>query len=159
MTMKRLSWAQIDEAADELVAKIKASGFEADYIIGITRGGLIPLGLLSKRLDVKKILTVSARSYNKKKKGELEITYMPDVDLAEKKLLLVDEIADTGNTLHTIADMLVAAYKPRELRTATLIVNTDRCEFYPDFWVLAETGDWIAFPWEKEDVFPPYKNA
>lgn len=155
--MKKLSWGDIEEITDELADKIKASGFEADYIIGITTGGLIPLYFLSKKLDIDNILTISANSYEKEKQKKLEITYLPEIDLDNKKILLVDEITETGTSLKGIIDAVKDKYKITEVKTATLCVNTDKCKFYPDFHVIEEKGEWIVFPWEKKD-FPEYFN-
>jgi len=153
--MKKLSWEQIEEVVDELAGKIKASGFQPDYIIGITMGGLIPLYLIAKRLDIDNVLTVSASSYEKDKQKELEITYLPEIDLRGKKVLLVDDIADTGVSLKGVSEAIINKYGLSELKTATLAVNKDRCKFYPDFYAAVEQGEWLVFPWEKED-FPEY---
>ncbi|MBI2064987.1 MAG: hypothetical protein HYT62_02980 [Candidatus Yanofskybacteria bacterium] len=153
--MKKLSWEDVGKIIDELANKIKASDFKPDYIIGITTGGLIPLYFLAKKLDIDSILTVSASSYEKDEQKELKINYLPEVDLGDKNLLLVDEIAETGTSLKGVCNAMIDKYQPRELKTATLAVNKDRCKFYPDFYILAEQGKWIVFPWEKED-FPEY---
>ena len=79
--MKKLSWEDIENIADELSKKILASGFMPDYIIGITTGGLIPLYFMSKKLNVSRILVVSASSYEKEQQKALEISYLPEVDL------------------------------------------------------------------------------
>ncbi len=153
--MKKLSWNDVEKIADELVEKIKASGFKPDYIVGITTGGLIPLYFLAKKLDIDNILTISASSYEKDKQKELKITYLPQIDLRDKSLLLVDEITETGASLKGVFDAVVGKYQPRELKTATLGVNKDKCKFYPDFYVVIEQGEWVVFPWEKDD-FPEY---
>jgi uncharacterized protein len=153
--MKKLSWEQVEKLADRLAAKIKTSDLEADYIIGITAGGLIPLYFLAKKLDIDNILTVSATSYDKDKQKELKITYLPEIDLSNKKLLLVDEITDTGTSLKGVSEAIVQKYHPSELKTATLAVNKERCKFYPDFHAMSEEGEWLVFPWEKEE-FPEY---
>ena len=153
--MKKLSWEQIEEGFEELANNIKASGFKPDYIIGITTGGLIPLYFLVKKLDVDNILTVSASSYEKDKQKELQITYLPEIDLSGKKILLVDDIAETGISLKGVSDAIIAKYKISELKTATLGVNKDKCKFFPDFYIFSEQGEWVVFPWEKED-FPEY---
>ena len=133
----------------------KASGFKPDYIIGITTGGLIPLYFLVKKLNIDNILTVSASSYEKEKQKELEITYLPDKDLSNKKVLLVDEIVETGVSLKGVSDALIKRCNIGELKTATLAVNEDKCKFFPDFYVMSVYGEWLVFPWEKED-FPEY---
>jgi len=154
--MVKLSWDDIEKITDDLANKIKASNFKPDYIIGITTGGLIPLYFLAKKLDdMDNILTVSATSYDKDRKKNLRILYLPKVDLSDKKVLLVDEITETGDTLKAISDIFVNQYKVSELKTATLGVNKDKCKFYPDFYIVEEKGDWVVFPWEKEE-FSPY---
>lgn len=151
----KYSWEQIENVFDELAGKIKASRFEPDYIVGITNGGLIPLYYIAKKLKgFEHVLTVSGDSYEKDQKKEFRILYMPEIDLQGKKILLVDEIADTGETLKEISDAMMAKYKIGELKIATLAVNTERCQFYPDFHVIEEKV-WVVFPWEKDD-FPEY---
>ncbi len=153
--MKKLSWEDIEKMTSELADKIKASGFKPDYIVGITTGGLIPLYFLIKKLNIYNILTVSARSYEKDKQKELKIDYLPEIDLTGKKLLFVDEITDTGTSLKGILDAVTNKYKPKEIKTASLAVNVTNCKLYPDFYVMSEPGQWIVFPWEKEE-FPEF---
>jgi len=151
----RLSWGDVERLSEELGRKITESGFVPDYIIGITTGGIIPLGLLVKALGVKNILTVSVSSYEKNKQKELAITYLPEVDMEGRKILLVDEIADTGTTLNNISEALGERYKIGVLKTATIAVNKAKCAFWPDFFALADESEWVVFPWEKKD-FPEY---
>ena len=154
--MKKLSWEQAEKVIEDLSNKIKASGFVPDYIIGVTTGGLIPLYFLAKKLDdINNILTISATSYDKDRKKDLRIIYLPKVDLSGKNVLLVDEIVETGDTLKKISEIIVNQYKVGELKTATLGANTDKCRFYPDFYVIEEKGEWVVFPWENDD-FPEY---
>jgi hypoxanthine phosphoribosyltransferase len=111
---------------------------------------------LAKKLgDMDNILTVSATSYDKDRKKDLRIIYLPDVDLSGKKVLLVDDIAETGDTLKKISEIMAGQYKVGELKCAALGVNKDKCKFYPDFYGLEEQGEWVIFPWEKDD-FPEY---
>ncbi len=149
--MRNLYWEDIEKATKELADKIRISGFRPEYIIGITAGGLVPLGLLVKQLKIEKILTISAKSYDNKKRKELDVIYLPQIDLSNKKVLLIDEIADTGTTLKEISDIIIKKYKAKELKTATIVVNKSRCKFWPDFSAIIEEKEWIVFPWEKEE--------
>lgn len=153
--MKKFSWEQIEKIIDELADNIKANGFKPDYIICITAGGLIPLYFLAKKLGIDNILTISASSYEKNKQKELRITYLPEVDLEGKKVLLVDEITDTGSSLKGVSDAVVNKYNVGELKTATLVVNKDKCKLYPDFYTVTVQGEWVVFPWEKTE-FPEH---
>ncbi|OGK17812.1 hypothetical protein A2866_02295 [Candidatus Roizmanbacteria bacterium RIFCSPHIGHO2_01_FULL_39_8] len=153
--MERLSWEEVEETADKLAEKIKESQFKPDYIIGVTTGGLYPLAMLAQRLEIKNILTITAKKSKKDKREIVTINYFPDINLKDKKILLVDEIAQSGITLHTISEMILDRYKPSVLKTATLAANGDVCKLWPDYYLLIEKGDWIKFPWEKEE-FSPY---
>lgn len=146
----KLSWEQIAELCKKLATTVKTSGFEPDYLVGITVGGLIPLGLLAEELDIRNILIVSASSYEGKEQREIEIRYLPNIDLTGKRILLIDEVSETGKTLKHIASLLKEKYQPSELRTATLVVNTKESKFHPDFCSL-EVKEWMIFPWEKEE--------
>ncbi len=140
---------------DELATKIKTSGFKPDYIIGITTAGLIPLYFMARKLDnIRNILTVSVNSYDKDKRKNLEILYLPEIDLSNKKVLLVDEISGTGDTLKSVSNILVDKYKVGELKTVTLVVSKSS-KFYPDFYSLEDGSDWVVFPWDKHE-FPEH---
>ena len=148
--MTNLSWEEIDKITVELVNKIKTSGFKPDYLVGITVGGLIPLGLLAKSMDINTVVTVSANSYEGQKRGNLNITYLPSINLTGKKVLLIDEIVESGETLKQISEILINKYKVGELKTSVFVINKDKCKFLPDFHVV-ETTEWVLFPWEKHE--------
>ncbi|MEI7621836.1 MAG: phosphoribosyltransferase family protein [Candidatus Moraniibacteriota bacterium] len=150
----KISWAEIENAIDDLATQIKQANFEADYIIGIASGGLVPLGLLAKKMNFKNVLTVTARSYQGETQGELEISYLPAIDLRGKKILLIDELADSGETLKKLSAVMVEHYQPSELRTATLVTNIKNCKFLPDFNGI-EVDCWMVIPWDKTE-FPQY---
>ncbi len=154
--MKQLSWEEVESIAEKLAQKIKKSGFQPNYIVGITTGGLFPLAMLAKELEIKKILTFSAKTSGAGKNKKLHIIYTPNIDLRDRKVLLVDEIVETGSTLRKITEMIKKKYVVSELRTATLGVNKDKCLFYPDYYVFFEQGEWVKFPWERKERFGRY---
>ncbi len=145
-----LSWQQVHEMGDALARRIEASGFKPDYLVGIAVGGLIPLALIAENLGMRDILTISANSYDGMQQGELNIRYLPVADLRGKKILLVDEIAETGETLKQLSSILRNHYQTGEVKTATLAINMTKCHFRPDF-VVFEDDKWIVFPWEKDN--------
>ena len=151
--MQKLSWDEVENRADELANKIAASGFAPEFLVGITLGGLIPLTLLAKQLKIKDVLTIHAHSYEKTEKKDLLIKYPPNADLRGKRVLLVDEIADTGETLRAISKILTEEYGAI-LKTAVL-VRKKTCSFTPDFSVI-ETDAWVVFPWEKSESPPVF---
>ena len=150
MEKKKFSWEEIDRFADELVSKVQASGFMLDYLVGIAVGGLIPLGLLAKKLDSNAVLTVSASSYNdaNQKTGEPTVWNLPTLDLSNKKILIVDEIAETGETLEAVKKVLIEKCNAGDIKTAVLGIHKKKCMIVPDFYIFAEEA-WIVFPWEE----------
>ena len=145
--MKILSWEDIGKITDELTKKIKSDNFVPDYLIGITTGGLIPLYFLAKKLKVDNIFTISSEKNKKSIVKEL----LPGINLKDKKILFIDEITESGKSLKEARDFLVRKYSPRKIKTATLGINKDKCKFPPDFYVIIQQGEWIVFPWEKEE--------
>lgn len=153
--MTKLTWDDIEKLTDDLAIKIEASGFRPDYIIGITTGGLIPLYFLARKLgNNSNILTISANSYTKNNQGDLKILYLPEIDLSAAKILLVDDIVGTGNTLKEILNILTNKYKVKELKTVTMVALKDT-KFYPDWYGTEKQEDWIIFPWDKAE-FPEH---
>lgn len=143
--MKMLSWEDIEKITDQLAEKIKANNFVPDYLIGITTGGLIPLYFLAKKLKVDNIFTISIG------KRSIAKELLPEVNLKDKKILLVDEITESGKSLKEARDFLIKRYSPRKIKTATLGINKDKCKVPPDFYVIIQQGEWIVFPWEREE--------
>jgi len=154
--MHRLSWTDVDNAARQLAQQITDSGFDPDCLIGITTGGLFPLAMLSKRLPGKSIYTVTTTRHYEDGKDWVTIEYLPVADLEGKSVLLIDEITHIGTTIQTVAEVLRTQYKVGTLKTATLAANHDVTESWPDYHVLAESGDWLLFPWENEAEFEEY---
>lgn len=144
-----ISWTRLEELAAQLARTIKMSGFKPDYVVGIAMGGLIPLALVAERLGVKSIATVSARSYDEKtkKRGKLVISHIPRIQARGKSILLIDEIADTGETLKVVSNILKSRCGAGDIKTAVLVTNELRCHFPPDFSVM-KVDRWVVFPWD-----------
>ena len=144
-----ISCGQLEMLAAQLAHAIKASGFKPDYLVGIAIGGLVPLALVAERLKVKRVATISARSYDEKTKrrGKLLISHVPRLQARGKKILLVDEIADTGETFKAVSNVLRDECGAGDIKTAAIVVNTTRCRILPDFSVM-NVDRWVVFPWD-----------
>lgn len=144
-----ISWNKLEKLTADLVRAIQASGFNPDYVIGITMGGLIPLALVAEGLKTKNVAMVSARSYDEKtkKRGKLVISHIPQIRARGKKILLVDEIADTGETFKAVSKLLKEKCGATHIKTAAIVINTVRCKTAPDFSVM-KVDRWVVFPWD-----------
>lgn len=146
--MINLTWKEIEEQSIKIAKKIKKD-YRPDAIIGISSGGLIPTVIISKMLKIKKIGVFTISSYDNKKQKKLQILSKPKIDLKDKKVLLIDDICDTGNTLDYVKKELLTKYKCKEIRVAVLVVNQEHTkkENYPKYYY-KKIKDWIHFPWE-----------
>jgi uncharacterized protein len=151
---ERMTWAELGGGARDLAAQVVADGYEPDLILGIARGGLLISGALSYALDVKNAFTMNVEFYTgveERLPVPMLLPPVPDlVDLHDERVLIADDVADTGQTLKLVKDFL--AGKTGEVRAAVLyekprsIVN---CEY-----VWRRTDRWIDFPWSAD---PPLR--
>lgn len=141
-------------AVRELAQAVAASGFEPDWIVAIARGGLPIGGALGYALSMKNIATLNVEFYTDvDERRELPIVLPPVlnlVDLENTNVLVVDDVADTGETLQMVIDLLSPSVS--EVRSAVLYEKT-RSIVSPDFtW--KHTDEWINFPWSSD---PPVR--
>lgn len=142
-----LSWELFGNASRELATMIAEDGFEPEMILSIARGGLLIGGALGYALAVKNTYTMNVEFYTGVDE-RLEVPRIlppaPDfVDLAEAKLLIVDDVADTGHTLKSVHEF--CAGKVGEVRTAVIYEKPHsvvQCDY-----VWRRTDLWINFPW------------
>lgn len=136
-----------------IVNQIKESQYSPEYIVGIVRGGAVPAVHLSHKLKVPTImLQWSTRDYEH---WNTSITWIPEDINAGKKILLVDDIIDGGETIREILeDWNTCIREPLNtdnIKIASLIYNTAQ-ETIPDFYDRTidrnKDGRWFVFPWE-----------
>jgi hypoxanthine phosphoribosyltransferase len=124
-----------------------------DLIIGIARGGLIPACIISHQLYDIPVMSIGVSSYNKDKTTHSQIIYQ-DISptlLTNKKVLVVDDLVDSGCTLKTIKDYYCLSTNAI-IHTAVLITKT-KTKFLPDFSLKTTSHDiWITFPYEKSNT-------
>tara|TARA_Y100001938_G_C7972812_1_gene370205 strand:- start:441 stop:839 length:399 start_codon:yes stop_codon:yes gene_type:complete len=118
------TWEDIENLVSVLCHKLKDVSFDSIY--GVSRGGLIPAVMISHRLGVPL-------------RTSLESAYI-------EKVLVVDDIADTGRTLEQLKRLEVF----KNSMFATLDYHRQSV-VEPDFWVNEKGDKWIVYPWERND--------
>ena len=148
-----MTWEIFGEASQSLAQAVADDGYEPDMILSIARGGLLIGGALGYALAVKNVYTMNVEFYTGVD-TRLEVPRIlppaPDfVDLADARILIADDVADTGHTLRSVQDF--CAGKVGEVRTAVLY-EKPRSVVRADYaW--KKTSLWINFPWsDKEPV-------
>ncbi len=152
-----VSYDEYHNLIEKLAIKVHQSGWVFDTILCLARGGMRPGDVLSRIFD-KPLAIMSTSSYRADAgtiQGHLDIARFittPKGEIAGK-VLLVDDLADTGHTLHAVVDMLRTGYKPiTELRTAVLWTK-GVSTFEADYSVEdLPTNPWIHQPFESYDA-------
>jgi hypoxanthine phosphoribosyltransferase len=149
-----MTWTEFGEASRSLAQQVADSGFRPDLVLAIARGGLTVAGALAYALSVKNCFTMNVEFYtgvDERIDVPVMLPPMLDlVDIAGLKVLVADDVADTGMTLqlvHKVIDDEVG-----EARCAVLYQKPRSvidCEY-----VFRRTDRWINFPWSTE---PPVR--
>ena len=129
---------------DELCVNFENETFDA--IVGIARGGLTLTHFLAAKLDLRDVFTINSVLYDDTNKQNDAIVFnIPDLN-KYKKILLVDDIIDTGETMSNILNIFQDKFPNLECKTASLFYKKTAI-MKPDFMVKEATA-WIEFFWE-----------
>jgi hypoxanthine phosphoribosyltransferase len=153
------TWNQIYKMLLNLANKIRKNGFKPDIIVGVSRGGWPPARVLSDLMDNPNLANVRAEFYLgvAETKGEPTLTQPVSVDVVGKRVLVVDEIADTGQSLKLVKEHIVKQ-GAKEVKIATVYYKPWSI-IKPDYYE-KETSRWVVFPWEiKETVHKIVKKC
>ena len=150
-----LGWDLFGSAARDLAQLVADDGYVPEMILSIARGGLLVGGALGYALGVKNVYTMNVEFYTGVDE-RLDVPRIlppaPDfVELDEARILIADDVADTGHTLESVEEF--CAGKVGEVRTAVLYEKSRslvKCDY-----VWRRTDLWIDFPWSDRDPVVP----
>lgn len=147
-----LTWELFGKASRELAEQIADSGYRPDIILSVARGGLFVAGALGYALDVKNLHVMNVEFYTgvgERLPLPVMLPPVPNVvDLSGAKVLVADDVADTGATLKLVRDF--CGEHVADVRCAVVYEKPQsevRCEY-----VWRRTPLWINFPWS---TLPP----
>jgi hypoxanthine phosphoribosyltransferase len=142
-----MTWSDLGDGARSLAEAAAADGFVPDIILGIARGGLLVAGAVGYALGIKNTFTMNVEFYtgvDERLDVPMILPPVPDlVDFAEQRVLITDDVADTGATLRLVQEF--CAGKVAEVRCAVLYEkprSVVKCDY-----VWRRTERWITFPW------------
>ena len=145
-----LSWTEFGDATRELGRRIADDGYEPDLVLSVARGGLLVGAALGYALDVKNTWTMNVEFYtavDERLDVPMLLPPVPElVDLESARMLIADDVADTGETLRLVKEF--CAGKVADVRCAVLYEKSPsvvKCEY-----VWRRTDLWIDFPWSAQ---------
>lgn len=144
-----MSWEFFGELCRVLALKVARDGFDPDIVIGIAKAGVIPGAVVASMLrrDFYS-MKISRSSGVERVRARPRIFSEAPKQAARKRVLIVDEICTSGETLR-LATNAVRQVGPAEIRTATSLVRYGGHR--PDFFAL-ETDQTVIFPWDRQVV-------
>ena len=160
------TWQDVEHHTQEILRQIHADSWRPDYVVGLTRGGLVPANLISQYLGCRmETLKVSLRDDTE---CESNLWMAEDAFGHEmeqpKNILIVDDINDTGATLNYIREDWPSGCFPdnprwtevwgSNVRVAVLVDNESSKSEVPVSYSAvdinkAEQDSWMVFPWEE----------
>ena len=145
------TWNQIYAMLRSQAEKIRRSGFKPDIIVGIARGGWVPARVQSDLLEIPDFAVVRVEFYLgvAETRNEPVMTQGVSEVVAGKKVLVVDDVADTGKSLQLVKEH-IRQQGAVELRIAT-VYRKPFSIITPDYYE-KETRRWVVFPWEIKET-------
>lgn len=130
----------------KILAKEIRQNYEPNALVAIARGGLSLGHSLAVALNTRQLFSLNSIHYEESQKlNSVEIFNVPDLS-AYSKILLIDDIVDSGESLSEIKKLLRAKFPQTEFKTASIFYKKTAL-FEPDFKV-KEAKDWIDFFWD-----------
>ncbi|MBN9306306.1 MAG: xanthine phosphoribosyltransferase [Devosia sp.] len=146
-----VSWDQFHRDSRALAWRLNGEGpFEA--CVAITRGGLVPAAIVARELNIRTVDCVAVKSYDHQSQGEIRLLKPIDPQIVEKakagrKILIVDDLVDTGATARAVRDMLPGAH------FATVYAKPKGREMVDTFITEVSQDTWIFFPWDLDVAY------
>jgi len=148
----RLSWEDVEDLVWDIFMSLSSAPYDPDVIIGVARGGLAPARILADYLQEKYVCTIQMGHWDNKK-GLTEKSFLiyplPDIDFQDKRVLVVDDICDEGDTMVEVERYLTD--KVGDIKIAVLVRKSDS-QFIPNYCPkVMEEWRWVFFPWSKHE--------
>lgn len=142
-----MDWGLFHSLSKKVADKILESGYDADFMVGLARGGWVLSRVLCDFLGIKDLVSLKVEHWGitATPDGKAQIKYPFSIDLSGRKVLVVDDITDTGESMMVAVDY-IKTLNPEDVRTATLR-HIKGSKFVPDFYGDEIDWRWVIFPW------------
>ena len=139
-----VSWDQFHRDSKALALCLLEKNNDWKGIIAITRGGLVPAGIVARELEIKLVETIGISSYDDKIRNQVSIIKSINKEIvgSGKDWLIIDDLVDTGNTVNILRKMLPEAH------IATVYAKPEGKPLVETYVTLVNQDTWIYFPWE-----------
>jgi xanthine phosphoribosyltransferase len=146
-----VSWDQFHRDSRALAWRLTSLG-TFDAVVAIARGGLVPATIVARELNIRVIESVAVKSYDHQSKGDVRVLKPISEQIFELsrsggKILIVDDLVDTGATARAVREMLPGAH------FATVYAKPMGRELVDTFITEVSQDTWIFFPWDLDVAY------
>ena len=149
---KLVTWDEVVEWCRRLSKLIVDSGWIPDVIVAVARGGYVPARLLCDFLDIHDLVSIQVLHWGRAAEitAKAHVKHPYTLDMTGKRVLIVDDICDTGDSLIVAREFIEKNWKPSEIRIATMQWISPVAKIKPDYFV-DEVKEWIwyQYPWTR----------
>jgi hypoxanthine phosphoribosyltransferase len=148
MRKEVLSWTDVDRLIEELLPQFRGT---YDALLIITRGGIVPGGILCEALNIKDILTAAVEFHTGVQKRLAWPTFLQfpgDSLLRGRRILVVDDVWGSGRTIMTVKSRIEAAGATSELAVLHYKPGESMFRDVAPNYFAAVTDAWVVYPWE-----------
>lgn len=149
MEREELSWQDVEKLVDHILPQVAG---QFDVLLMVTRGGIVLGGILAEALSIRDVLTAAVDFPRDPEIDKFAwptfLQFPADNLLQGRRVLIVDDVWDSGRTINTVRGRVEAA--GGEARTCVLHYKPQRSRFRerrPDYYG-AVTSKWVIYPWE-----------
>jgi xanthine phosphoribosyltransferase len=152
-----VSWNEIEEWTKGIMKMIIKDNYNPDIIIGIARGGLVPARMVADYLFKKDLLSIKTEHWGltATMDGKAVLKEKLNYDITGKKVLIVDDITDTGESMK-LSYNYIKSLNPAEVKTTSMLY-VNGSNYTPDYYgkgLSKEQWAWFIFPWNVyEDTY------
>ncbi len=143
-----VSWGEVHRLCHRLSGLIQDSRYKPNVVVAVGRGGYIPARLVCDALDIMALTSIKIEHYlsGSDKQAEAVIRYPLCVDIKNQRVLIVDDVNDSGDTLQ-LATEHIHSFQPQEVRTA--VMHDKRVTQYKvDYFAKRIIKwRWLIYPW------------
>jgi hypoxanthine phosphoribosyltransferase len=152
-----LKWSVFYKDIVRLYKKIKGDNYKPDIIVAIARGGWVVGRIISDLLEVNQVTDLHITFYTNVYSTLKEPIILEGIgkDIKNKKILVVDDVSDTGESLIKAIDYL-RSFNPLIIKTATVYIKP-WTKFIPDYYIKS-IDKWIMYPYEVKETIDKLKN-
>ena len=148
-----VSWDQFHRDARALSWRLADKG-KWGAIVCVTRGGLVPAAIVARELNIRVVESVAMKSYDHQNQSGIRVLKAISQEILDKakaggKILIVDDLVDTGATARAVRDMLPGAH------FATVYAKPKGREMVDTFITEVSQDTWIFFPWDLDVAYVP----